>query len=467
MRKYNIVLFFTFILAASQWAVCSAGKKFVVYVSNKESKDSWNIPEKLNEAAQYFYGNLNFSPFFLVENLLNAEKMRNLQLNQFVGKGKIEKIIADDGEIIECTFHDRGSNKLLIVGTGYGNEREKVAPLIQIFDKYDVVTFDYPYQGKNKPKLLNLSQWSVNPPEKLRELLKLASPSINWNRVPNIDLKKVSFGQSEAKYVEAVVKYFKEKKEKEPAYAKATSGKKKRYKKVYGACFCFSCGPFTEAASKNPKLFDKLILDSAMCSAQAIIDRIIKKPQLLIDPQRGLWSAIMNDKSDELTEKIRECFDDPEVQNFLKNIMPKNLNQKTTADYLLSIQIPVLFFHGKQDIMTPYESDFLKNWDSTNSCKKAAVVFETTHLTNHLKNKELYKAIATLFLELEYSEFVTCLKNVQNFIQYKVNQIKSDFQSLTNPEISDVSEKSVGEKKVFYKNKKLESGQTARCSLNL
>jgi hypothetical protein len=455
MRKYNIVLFFTFILAASQWAVCSAGKNFVVFTSNGES---WNIPDKISYAAQLFDPGLKFSSFFLVENILDSDKMRKWQLDQRVGKGKIEKVIADDGETIECTFHDRGSGKLLIVGTGYGNEREKVAPLIQIFDKYDVVTFDYPYQGKNKPKLLNLSQWSVNPPEKLRELLKLAAPSINWNRVSNIDLKKVSFGQNEAKYVEAVVKYFKEKKEKE----------KKRYKKVYGACFCFSCGPFTEAASKNPKLFDKLILDSAMCSAREIIDRITKRPQLLIDPQRGLWNAIMNDKSDELTEQIEECFDDPEVKSFLKNVMPKDLNQKTTADHLSKIQIPVLFFHGKQDIMTPYESDFSKNWSSVNSQKKVAIIFENSrHLTNHIKNKELYAAISTLFLDFPYSEFVTCLKNVQNFIQYKVNQIKIDVQFLTNPEISDVSEKGVEEKKVFYKNKKLESGQKARCSLNL
>jgi pimeloyl-ACP methyl ester carboxylesterase len=335
--------------------------------------------------------------------------MQALQINPFVGNGKIIAIKTDDGEVIECTFHDRGSNKLVIVGAGYGNEREKVAPLVHIFNSYDIITFDYPYQGKNKPKVIDITTLQTN-----------SSAIISLDRIPNIDTKKATFGQHEEEYVKAVLTHMKT---------------QKHYDSVYGVGFCLSSFVLAKTALLNPGLMDKLILDSCMYSPRETIDRITQTPQLLFDPQRGSWDSLIKiqDPKTNICIYIEQSSVVQAVKTFLEKILPKDTKTETLGDYLSKLKIPVLFFHGKQDMMTPYEIDFKKSWQAASSQEKAAVIFDDTkHLINHIKHKELYKGISTLFLELPYEQFISTLKNKEKFVEYRMNQSISELNSIIN-----------------------------------
>lgn len=376
--------------------------------------------------AKYFNFHLNFSPFFKITNLLDPQKMRDELLTPFLGNGKQMRVKSEDGININFTFFDRKSDTLLIVGTGFGNEREKVAPFVHMFDKYDIVIFDYRGHGYDKPKLLDAKQWGVKPSEALTEILQQTFPFVDQRKIPNLDLTQTTFGQSEEKDLFAIINKLK---------------KQKNYNKTYGIGLCFSSFIFAKAAALNPNVFDKLILDSSLYSPKQIIERVIEHPQLIFDPQRSQWSTIIENKDQKkIFEKYTQSkwFQDT-VKTFAQNTLGKiNITSKTTGEYLSKIeQTPILFFHGKNDKMTLYNQDFIPNWNSAFKTKeKTAVIFETgTHLTNNIKYKELYKMICDLFFELPHSKFITTLSNTDQFIEFKLKTLQSETSSFLETKI--------------------------------
>jgi len=374
------------------------------------------IDSSTNELAQYFHGNLNFSPFFKIDNLLDSQKMRSELLTPFLGNGQQFTVTTQDNATINCTFFDRKSDTLLIIGTGFANEREKIAPFIHMFDKYDIVIFDYRGHGQEQPKLLDDSHWGIKPSEIIKNILQKLRPLLDWNKIPNLDVNKTTFGLTEESDLLAVVNHAKQ---------------NKAYSQTFGLGFCFSSHIFVKAAAHNPGLFNKLILDSSMHSTQKTIDRVIESPQLAFDPQRGRWESLRKEENGEqFDEYIKQPWFGETVTHFVKRAFSKiRIPNKTTGDHLSQLDIPILFFHGKKDIMTPYQDDFVANWKSTGSKEKAAVLFETTtHLTSHIKYKELYKFVSDLFFELDFKQFTSYIKDRKKLINYKVKKIIGDLK---------------------------------------
>ena len=396
------------------------------------------IDASTNELARYFHGNLNFSPLFKIENLLDPQKMRSELLTPFLGNGQQFTVTTQDSDAtthktvnnlqvnnlqINCTFFDRKSDTLLVVGTGFANEREKIAPFIHMFDKYDIVIFDYRGHGQEQPKLLDDSHWGIKPSEIIKNILNKLKPLLDWNKIPNLGVNKTTFGLTEENDLLAVINHVKQ---------------NKNYLRTFGIGFCFSSHIFAKAAASNPDLFDKLILDSSMHSTQKTIDRVIESPQLIFDPQRGRWESLRKEENSEQFDSFtKQAWFVETVTHFIKRAFAKiHIPNKTTGDYLKQLDIPILFFHGKKDIMSPYKEDFINNWKSTGSKEKMAVLFETTtHLTSHIKHKELYKLAGDLFFELDYNQFISCIKDRQKLIHYKVQKITGDLQSLKSGEL--------------------------------
>lgn len=377
-------------------------------------EESFLISPKLQNVARFLHGNLNFSPFFQVKALLNQKKTHADLLSPFIGNGRLITVTTDDGAKINCTFFDRKSDKLIVIGTGFGNDRGKVASFAHMFNKKDVVIFDYRGHGYKQPKILQTEQWTIKASEKLKSILHKLSSRINWKRIPNLNLKETTLGNNEEKDLIAVVSHCKE---------------QKTYKKIYGIGLCFSSYIFSKAAAQNPGLFDKLVLDSSLHSPRELADRITESPQLLFDPQRNQWSTILSGDIDgnEFTTLAHD---------FFKQIFSKTtIVDKTTGDYLSQIKnTPILFFHGKRDQMTPYDVDFIKNWNSIEQ-EKAAIIFDsTTHLTNNIKYKEIYKTICDLFFELSYSKFSEHLKKPEKLVDYKIGQIEEKLNLLIKEE---------------------------------
>ena len=388
--KYIFILFII---------VMTAGEAFMTENSSitcREDKKSFSISSTFSRISKYFYSKLNLSPLFNIKKLLKPDKMREELLTPFQCGGKMITVETDDGESIDCTFFDRNSDTLLVIGTGFGNEREKVAPFIHMFPKYDIITFDYRGHGL----------WQPRAPK----LIRFLTPFINWSKAPNVDLSKTTFGESEDKDLLAVISHQLE---------------QKKYNKLYGLALCFSTNIFAKLSAKYKKhkiSFDKLILDSSLYSIPKIIERISESPELIVDPQRKAQGII----------KLLGKFIKGYVSKiFTKN--KKNLGTKTTAEYLSEMpsDTPVLFYHGEKDIMTTYEDDFLNNLEKSNIKKKIGILFEDSrHLINHIKYKEEYACISNLFFELPFEKFVDYLENPDKLLEYKIREIQSELAAL-------------------------------------
>jgi len=401
IKKIYVLLFLG--LPSVAGLLATSNVQTTISIMQNNTQNTFVLPPQLLNITKYLYKSLNFSPLFVVQNLLNPQKLRAHLLAPFMGNGEIIAVHTEDGEAINCTFFDRDSDKLLVIGTGFGNEREKVAPLVHMFDKYDVVIFDYRGHGYDQPKLLDISQWSIQPGQELRKTIEQITPFIDWTRVPNINLSKTTLGLSEEKDLLAVINHLKRKKE---------------YTKTFGIGFCFSSFVFAKATTINPGLFDRIIFDSSLYSPQNIINRITESPQLLFDPQKGSWASVIKAQNDNLTiiQLLQENLLTKLATNFLQNAFANlTITTQTTGHYLSQLSdTPILFFHGKTDKMTPYNEDLIKNFTQTKTEK------------NHIKYKELYKGIATLFFELPYNVFIESLKDPQNFIDHEFNLMQKE-----------------------------------------
>ena len=316
------------------------------------------------------YLNTDCTDFFKTEIVRNPQKGRNLHL---VNDGQIETVTTIDGEKLDCTYFDRGSDKLLIVGTGFTNAREIMTPFVAMFEKYDIVIFDYRGHGYKEKSWLEPWTWEM--------------PRFK------VDNRKVKLGAVEEKDVFAVVDYFKGKKE---------------YKEVNGLGVCYSTLIFVKAQSmrqkQNEKLFDKLILDGCWLSAENFTAKLIKDPKLLFKPQTGGWS----DKW-----IVKQPWFKPfmyKLRNFLAGEIPPNTQM---LDYLPNIKgTPLLLWYGKDDLTITRE-EFETILSNIETKPTTAIITSNPHVINHLKQKEFYKMTCELFLDEDHETFINCLQDIE------------------------------------------------------
>ena len=104
-----------------------------------EIAHTYNFLEELNKTL--------FNTAILKQPEDTRKILDNLPLHLGSGVRGFVPLIKSPGKKIPYTFFDRGSDELVIIGGGFANPREMLAPLLGIFVDYNVVIFDHVGHG--------------------------------------------------------------------------------------------------------------------------------------------------------------------------------------------------------------------------------------------------------------------------------------------------------------------------------
>jgi pimeloyl-ACP methyl ester carboxylesterase len=357
------------------------------------------FPEATEKFAVKTNSFLNKSPYFDTSFIAQTKKVRQHHLKKKYDKGNIGKIVeltTRDGEYIGCTYFDRGSDKLLIIGEGFTNVREYMTPFVDMFPEHDVVLFDFRGHGYRPFSLGDADTWPI-------DLAK---------RTFGVDSEIVTFGVKEEFDVFAVVDHFK---------------KRKNYIQVNGIGVCYGAFILLKAAALRSDLFDKLVVDGCWVSLDLLIDKLKQDLAMLRNPQQGGWKEKWPS-----SKKWFQKF----VQWTAGNIWNLPIkNNVSILDYLPHmVDTDVLFFYGKDDLMItrPEWESIWNSIDSTNNNKKSAIITSNPHVRNHLKEKEVYKLVCDLYFSLDHNDFKQSLSDVTFLKNYWINKNSSLFDEIVN-----------------------------------
>lgn len=358
-------------------------------VYNELLGKSFKLPDAFEKIALEEHAHLNDSFFFKdVSMLQNAEKVRRHQLKHRRNQrdtGELIKAQTPDGHTIRGTLLNRHSDTLLVVGGGFTHHRETMAPFGDMFNKVDVLFFDYRGMGKESSNPLRPSSW--------QSLSK---------RLLGIERKTVRLGQSEELDVHAIV-------------SKALSQKK--YTQVVGLGVCYSGLILVKTAALFPNMFHKLILDGTWFSLQDAVEIIARDPGLIFRPQAH--SGLANNWL------VRQRWFQRGIMSLAQRLFNVNFDTVSVLDYAPNLpeDMQVLFIHGKEDVLIPADR-FEILWHATNCRRKTAVITSNAHVRNHLKQKELYKEIGELFMTTTYEQFSHLLVSPDALIDHKAAQLQ-------------------------------------------
>jgi len=288
----------------------------VVIKKNK----SFSLSPIVEEFAKVQESHLNTSKYFDLDFIRDPAKVRAHHIAKKHNKkdvGKIVEFFTEDDELISCTYFNRGSDKLLVVGEGFTNARELLTSYLALFPDYDLVLFDFRGQGYRPFDLFDPFTWPIN----------LAKVTFG------MDSQSAMLGKDEEKDVFAVVAHFKSQKE---------------YKHVYGVSLCYSSFIFLKAQALRPGLFDKIILDGCWLSLRKLIDKLKKDLKMLVNPQQGGFSKVW---------PLSEWWVQDTVESLARHVWGLQIDHDLNAlDYISDIKdTPLLFFHSKDDLMVTRE----------------------------------------------------------------------------------------------------------------
>lgn len=280
---------------------------------------------------------------------INPEKLTIDQ--KLYSKEKVSNFILKTTSQIEIPtiYHDRNNEVLMIVAAALPASKESMAIFAKMFPYYDVVLFDY--------------RWVNQYGSFLMKSILLGKPVEKILLDPIEELK-------------TVIDYF--------------TGKK-IYKKVVGLGECYGCFHLAKLQSDTIKktgqgLFTHLILDSCWHSLRYFAERICYDPLLPVSPQDGGMPKIITTFTDNnMFKSVVLGF----IFSFMQNISIKS--------YIASVEIPILFVHGKNDLFVPL-NHFDEIWNATNK-KNRAVFFTPYRHSDNLGNKKLYKYIVEQFVD--------------------------------------------------------------------
>ena len=340
-----------------------------------ETNTSFTLPEEIEKLAHTYYSWLNTSLFFNTRFIQQSQEARAWHCKHL--HAQLFEVTTEDGITLSGTYFDRKSDQLIIVGSGFTNNREVMSPFVSLFDTYDVILFDFRGHGYYESSYLHPSTWNFS-------LSKLCFGA---------DARTATLGRKEDLDIRAVIKYIKE--QKGETY----------YSNICGVGVCYSSFIFLKTALKYPGLFDKLILDGCWVSLHSILNKLKKDPRLICVPQEGGWSNIFPFKYQWIQETM--MFLAQYLMGFTLDEISILPLLETNTEALNHTSI--LFWQGNHDLLTPKE-EFVPLWKSL-SCKDKTVIFTNNpHIRNHWKQKELYKLINELFCELSHEEFIELLQ---------------------------------------------------------
>jgi pimeloyl-ACP methyl ester carboxylesterase len=353
---------------------------------NVNNEEDFELPPQLEALAQTCYSHLNSSLFFNTKFIQHPQEVRQWHKERL--NGQCFTVTTRDGFQISGTFFDRHSDHVIIIGPGFTNNRELMAPFVAMFEDADIVLFDFRGHGYGEKPISFFS----------------SSLSMYFFEA---DAHKTTIGKKEELDVLAIISHIKKIKN-NPNY------------KIYGLGICFGAFVFLKTAALYPNTFDKLVLDGCWLSLRLFIEKIKKDPRLICVPQEGGWEKNWFFRR-KLTQKALEPlarylfgFDLAEVS--LVDILEKN---KTNLQ-----QLDVLFFQGKNDLVV-LRNEFEQFWNALPTQKKTAIITSNPHVKNHWKQKELYALLCRLFFELPQPNFIAALKSPTIVCKQIINALQN------------------------------------------
>lgn len=326
------------------------------------AENGFELPRAIEEFVKNEYRYLNESKCFKTSFVRDVVAVRAHHLDpNNLDRGQLVSVTTEDGIEIKCTYFDRGSDKLVVTGAGFTNEREIMAPFVKMFENYDVVIFDYRGHGFDPAYIGSPSSW------------------INCNLAMNtfgIDSRYSKLGEIEEYDVAAVVKGFRG---------------LKNYQSVYGVSVCMGSFLFLKAEAMYPGLFDRIVVDGCWDTLGKMIDKFRHDLKLVCKPQTGGWKDYWLSK---------QVWYQDALLWLARNVWALNIGHDVRlCDHLPNIKnTPVLFFYGKNDL-TVYRDEFEELWNTLPVPYKAAIITSNPHVMNQYKSKELYKYACEVFFQ--------------------------------------------------------------------
>jgi len=366
--------------------------EYVTEIYNDLLEESQQLNATFENIAIEQHSHLNDSFFFKDLKILGVpHKVRQYQLQKKKRSrdhGELLQAKTTDGQMIHGTLLRRNSKTLLVVGAGFTNYREQMAPFGDMFTKYDVLFFDFRGHGYEEENPLLPTTWKSFS----KKLL-------------GIDRKKARLGLCEEQDVKAIVEHTKSKYE---------------YNQVIGLGICYSTCIFVKTAALYPQIFDKLILDGCWLSLHHATEILARDPGMIARPQRH--SSLANNWL------IKQKWFRSMLLNFAQRFLNIEFNTVSILDYAPKLpNIPILFIHGKDDVLIP-RNQFEVIWHATLIPRKTAIITSNEHVWNHLKQKEAYKEWCELFVDNTHENFTMLLTSPEALIAYKSHQIERQFR---------------------------------------
>lgn len=252
---------------------------------------------------------------------------------------------------IPVVFFDRGKDKVVVLGQGFPAEKETMLPEVNMLNDYDVIIFDYRWSNLTA-FLLKISHW--------------------------LSLGRSLVGDG-SKDVLAVLNFLQS---------------KKKYKEIVGLGQCYSCYTFLRTQYIQEKIpdsirFTKLLLDSCWPSLFSFTRSLQYDPLLAMNPQESGTH-----------ETVKKFLALPGVRNLISEVLFLFIPDISIKKYLEKISCPMLFFHGGNDLLIPYETTFLPMFVELVPEEQAlAVIMPAGHVSLSMSHRDFYKKVCDLFIE--------------------------------------------------------------------
>ena len=342
--------------------------------------NSFELKQEIKNIAYNFNKTLGLSKFFDTSKIVDSKWVKDEFQKDSTHSEKT--VLTQDNKEISYSFFNRNSDTLILVGPGFTNSKEKMAPFAHMFLDYDIAILNFRGHGYS-------DSFRFSP---LYHLTGIDSD--------------IQLGASEENDVFAVMQELQ---------------LKKKYKKVIGLGICFGAFIFVKAQAiaqqQNIHLFDKLILDGCWLSLDASKEKIFKDPYLIISPQKGGAPNF-----------VRNIFRNGKFKRTLEWCIEKLCNIQfahiSLQEYLKQTTVPTMFFYGKDDLMIS-RSEFNEIWDNLQSKEKIAIITNNPHVHNHLRSKELYKLCCELFIEQSYTDFINNISSPGDLKDYLSHEMQN------------------------------------------
>lgn len=317
----------------------------------KFEDETFELNDNFKSEAQFAFGNLGKSDHFDTKKLKNSKK-------EILKEEKAEEIEIETADKIKIQgyFLDRGSDKALLIGQGFCDCADVLIPFFKLFPDYDILIINYRWSS-SKFMLKNMTG------EALDKLILKASGDVI-----------------------ASVKHIEDKKD---------------YKNITGVGLCYSGLVYVIAQAiqsrYDQRLFDKLIIDSSYYSTKGVAESVTKDPILCCENKHGGTPNCLQSIFSVLFTMPVTCLGSCCLGNKFEYL--------SMSQYLPIINIPIMFIHGKKDLLVPYDPFFKKMYKAAcNTAFRCALITENPHVLHHFKSKEAYAYLAKLFIEAANGE---------------------------------------------------------------